>query len=81
MALAPCVGLRAQVAADPSRIALVIGNNAYPSARLANAVNDAKAMATLLSEGGFGVDLRLDANHQALGEATRAFAERARLRS
>ncbi|MBK6396146.1 MAG: caspase family protein [Betaproteobacteria bacterium] len=43
--LAPGLVLPAGAAADPSRLALVVGNDAYPGAPLGNAVNDAKAMA------------------------------------
>jgi len=53
-------------AEDPSRAALVLGNNAYPEAPLANAVNDANAMAAVLREAGFKVDLRTDATRDAL---------------
>src|SRR5678816_249119 len=78
LALAPYAALRAQAPPDPSRIALVIGNGAYPQARLANAANDARSMDALLRQAGFGVDLRVDVDRQRLGEATRSFAERAR---
>jgi hypothetical protein len=49
------VGLPASGATDPTRIALVVGNNAYPGASLANAVNDARAVAALLGQAGFTV--------------------------
>lgn len=47
-------------AAAPERIALVIGNSAYPQASLPNPKNDAKAVAELLSKAGFQVDTRID---------------------
>ena len=37
------------------RVALVIGNGAYPTARLRNPVNDARAMAKVLQDSGFEV--------------------------
>jgi hypothetical protein len=46
--------------ADPSRIAMVIGNSAYRSAPLVNPFNDANAMKDLLGRAGFTVDSRLD---------------------
>ena len=75
--LAPELVLPARAAADPSRLALVVGNDAYPGAPLANAVNDAKAMAELLGKAGFGVDLRTNADRGTLLDATKRFAEAA----
>jgi hypothetical protein len=43
------------------RMALVIGNNAYPAMGLRNAVNDARAIAQTLSREGFQADLVVDA--------------------
>ncbi len=43
------------------RTALVIGNNRYRQNPLGNAVNDARAMAALLTGAGFSVDMRTDA--------------------
>ncbi len=77
LALAPTVVLPADAAADPSRIALVVGNDAYPDAPLGNAVNDAKAMAALLEKAGFGVDLRTNAGSATLADAAKRFAESA----
>ncbi len=76
-ALVPGIVLPVAAAADPSRLALVVGNDAYPGAPLSNAVNDAKAMAALLGEAGFGVDLRTNVERTAFGDATRQFAEAA----
>jgi hypothetical protein len=76
-ALVPGIVMPAAAAADPSRLALVVGNDAYPGAPLSNAVNDAKAMAALLGEAGFGVDLRTNVDRTAFGDATRQFAEAA----
>ena len=77
-ALAPGIALPARAAADPSRLALIVGNDAYAGAPLANAANDAKAMAGLLEKAGFGVDLRTNADRATLLEATKRFAEAAR---
>ncbi len=46
---------------DPSRLALVIGNSAYPDSALLNPGNDAKAVAALFTQAGFTVDERLNA--------------------
>jgi uncharacterized caspase-like protein len=54
------------------RVALVIGNSAYPTARLRNPVNDARAMAAKLKALGFDVMLRTDSN---LREMTRSFSQ------
>src|SRR5258706_11280023 len=50
----------------------LIGNGAYPSSRLRNPVNDAKAMAEKLRALGFEVILRTDSN---LREMTRSFSQ------
>jgi uncharacterized caspase-like protein len=59
------------LAAEP-RVALVIGNSAYPAARLPNAANDARAMAAKLRTLGFDVILKTDASQR---EMTRSFSE------
>jgi uncharacterized caspase-like protein len=58
------------------RVALVVGNNSYPSAPLLNPVNDAKAMAQALEGAGFSVILKLDANQGELLGALREFGNR-----
>lgn len=47
-------------AANAERMALVIGNSAYPAASLPNPKNDARVMAELLKKAGFQVDMRID---------------------
>jgi Caspase domain len=47
--------------ADPSRLALVIGNNAYKDNPLDNPVNDARGMSGLFTQAGFTVDALLNA--------------------
>lgn len=62
------------------RIALVIGNSAYdPSlGRLANAGNDATAMANALTAVGFKVEMIANADQRALKRAIAAFGQRLR---
>jgi uncharacterized caspase-like protein len=55
--------------ADPSRVAMVIGNSAYQDAPLTNPRNDAGAMKDLLSRAGFTVDAYLDLNRAAMTSA------------
>lgn len=68
--LAPASALTVREAwpatADPARVALVIGNNAYADAPLENPANDARAMAALLTEAGFTVETVLDAHHEGM---------------
>jgi hypothetical protein len=63
----------AVAASDPSRVALVVGNNAYPQSPLNNAINDARAVGELLGSAGFTVDLRIDAKLEELAKAVEAF--------
>ena len=62
-AIAPvaCARRSWAASADPTRVAMVIGNGAYRSAPLPNPVNDARAMAALFGQAGFTVDSQLDA--------------------
>jgi hypothetical protein len=64
---------RALAAPDPARVALVVGNDGYPQSPLANAVNDAKAVAELLGQAGFNVALKTDATRTELVQAVEAF--------
>lgn len=61
--------------ADPSRLALVIGNGAYRDAPLMNPVNDARAMAGLFGEAGFTVESRHDANRGDMMTAIERFGD------
>ncbi|MBK9574598.1 MAG: caspase family protein [Rhodoferax sp.] len=63
-------------AGDSSRLALVVGNNAYTSSPLDNAANDARAIAEVLQRAGFSVDLKLDTTRQTLIAAIDAFGKR-----
>jgi uncharacterized caspase-like protein len=70
--------LPARAALDPSRIALVVGNNSYTRSPLNNAINDAKAVGALLERAGFGVTLKTDVGRDALREAAAEFGAMAR---
>ncbi|KAB8040141.1 caspase family protein [Janthinobacterium aquaticum] len=59
------------------RVALVIGNAAYPQPLL-NPANDARAMAERLRRLGFEVQLRLDVNAAQLQQASAQFSSSAR---
>jgi hypothetical protein len=63
-------------AADGSRVALVIGNDAYPRIPLVNAANDARAMTEVLTEAGFDVDTQVDDGAAAMSQAVRAFGRK-----
>ena len=62
--------------AQEDRVALVIGNSAYPGATLRNAVNDAKSMKQALESCHFQVALLTDATRPAMEEAIRTFGRR-----
>lgn len=54
--------------------ALVVGSNDYSIAPLKNPINDAKAVASKLSELGFQVNLSLDVNLRGIEKAILDFA-------
>lgn len=60
---------------DPSRLALVIGNNAYPDSPLHNPVNDARDMGTMLGNAGFTVSSHLDLRYRDMQAAVGRFEE------
>ncbi|MEK6591639.1 MAG: caspase family protein [Pseudomonadota bacterium] len=66
------------VPAAEQRVALVIGNNAYPAAPLKNPVNDARAMAKSLNKLGFEVILRTNLDQKGMVEVLREFGARLR---
>ncbi len=77
LALVMNAGVHAQAQPQAERrIALVIGNNRYPTAPLHNPVNDARAMALSLENAGFTVILKLDATQPDLLGALRDFGNR-----
>ncbi|NAT15516.1 hypothetical protein CU663_04135 [Pseudomonas syringae pv. actinidifoliorum] len=57
------------------RVALVIGNAAYPEKPLVNPCNDAEDIASVLRQFGFEVLNCKDATHKAMMEALRDFRE------
>ena len=63
-------------AGPPGRVALVVGNNNYPSAPLLNPANDARAMAAALRAAGFTVILKIDATQPEMSSALRDFGNR-----
>ena len=60
------------------RVALVIGNAAYPGAPLRNPVNDAKDMATTLRRLGFEVISKTDVTQKEMNRAIAQFGEKLR---
>lgn len=56
------------------RMALIIGNDTYPSMPLHNARNDARAMQKALTDSGFVTDLVEDAGRAAFARAVDSFA-------
>jgi Caspase domain len=60
---------------NEQRAALVIGNGAYPFAKLRNATNDARAMADKLKALGFDVTLRTDITRREMDRAIVQFGE------
>jgi len=74
--LATAAAAQGAVAGQERRIALVIGNAAYPKAGLANPVNDARAMTARLRTLGFEVMLRENVRTRELGAIYREFRSR-----
>jgi formylglycine-generating enzyme required for sulfatase activity len=66
----------APVHAGPPRIALVIGNSEYESGPLPNPANDAKLIAETLSDLGFEVALRRNADQNTMKRAIQDFGAR-----
>ncbi|HEX7565123.1 MAG TPA: SUMF1/EgtB/PvdO family nonheme iron enzyme [Bradyrhizobium sp.] len=58
------------------RVALVIGNGAYPVSPVATALADARAIAELLKDGGFDVVYAQDARHADLNSAIEQFSRK-----
>jgi uncharacterized caspase-like protein len=66
----------ARFAAAEQRVALVIGNDAYPAAPLRNPVNDARAVAKTLNQLGFQVLLKTNLSQKSMIEALREYSNR-----
>ncbi|MCI0388509.1 MAG: caspase family protein [Acidobacteria bacterium] len=69
----PLAQRRDLVTVKNKRVALVIGNAAYKGSPLLNPVNDAKDMAQLLGELGFGVIYKQNASQAEMKSAIREF--------
>ena len=74
--LASAVSVGAQAPREEPRIALVIGNSAYPEAPLRNPVNDVRAMAQALRELGFTVLAHENATKRTMETAIVEFGRR-----
>jgi Caspase domain len=73
----PLTALANIVPSTPGRTALVIGNERYPHNPLSSAANDARAMAALLTQAGFAVDLQLNATRAQMAAAIGALGKSA----
>ncbi|MCY7387433.1 MAG: caspase family protein [Burkholderiales bacterium] len=71
VALLPVTASRA---ANDDRVALVIGNDQYPTDPLRNAVNDAQAVAKTLSDLGFKVMIKTNADYATMRGVAVEFA-------
>lgn len=74
-AFAAVASLAAVPAAAEAKVALVIGNAAYPVGSLRNPVNDATAMAKRLKAAGFDVTLRTNVTQREMTRAVSQFGE------
>jgi len=74
MAIATAFGQGAS--AEPKRVALVIGNGAYPQSPIASAAGDARAFADVLREGGFDVVYAENARRPEMEAAVGAFTQK-----
>jgi formylglycine-generating enzyme required for sulfatase activity len=62
--------------AEPRRVALVIGNGAYPQSPIASAPSDARAFADVLREGGFDLVYAENARRAEMEAAVGAFTQK-----
>lgn len=76
LAMAAVLLAGARPAHAEKRVALVIGNSAYPASPLDNPVNDARAMAAKLKSVGFEVLLRENATKAQMEDAIGLFGEK-----
>jgi hypothetical protein len=77
-ALAFAILLMPDSFAQERRVALVLGNDAYPSAKLKNSSNDAKAIAASLKALDFDVILRTNVKQREMGRAIIEFGRKIR---
>lgn len=73
--LGAALALAALAAGAADRVALLIGNNNYPTTPLRNAVNDARDLSEALRELGFKVIVRENAARKDMIEAIREFGQ------
>lgn len=78
MALLGAVAGCSDATSAARKSALVIGNSSYRFGRLKNAVEDARAVATVLGEIGYAVTTQFDVMRDGLIEAMKSFASRSR---
>jgi uncharacterized caspase-like protein len=76
VALAALLLFAASGFAAEQRVALVIGNSAYPNNPLANPANDARLMSVALRGRGFAVIERLDVGRRDMARAVKDFGDR-----
>lgn len=69
----PCSGVLAQT---PKRVALLVGNAAYPGAPLSNPVNDASDLAAALKARGFDTAVALNASRSEMTARIRSFVDK-----
>ena len=73
--VAALLSTTSSIAANDDRVALVIGNDQYPADSLKNAVNDAQAVAKTLSDLGFKVMIKTNADFAGMRSAAVEFAK------
>jgi hypothetical protein len=72
-----CFGGCSETLPNPiKRFALVIGNNSYQNSPLSSSINDARAIANVLSQKGFEVILQTDVNRSEMYQSVQKFLER-----
>jgi hypothetical protein len=76
LALLAVFAITSPTARAEKRVALIIGNSAYPMAPLRNPINDARAMAKALNQLGFEVMLRTNLSQRGMIGALRDFGAR-----
>ena len=75
LAAAALAAAQPPASSEGRRIALVIGNDAYPAGALQNAVNDARAMQKSLAGAGFRVILAENAGKAAMEQQAAEFLQ------
>lgn len=78
LALSPRLSASADSTNPSTRVALVIGNNAYSGIALENAVNDARAMASALTAAHFAVTVKTNVTRAQMRDAIESFGQKLR---